>query len=135
MRLGLGFGSALMAALAIGCGGSGSGYPTGGTTSSTGGSTPGGVSIAEFSFTPDTITVKMGTSVVWTNDGTVAHTVTADSTGGFDSGQLSSPTGGGAYGGGSPGGSYAFLFNTAGTFTYHCQNHPMAMKGVVIVTP
>ena len=135
MRLGLVLGSALTAALAMGCGASGSVNPTGGTTSTTGGNTPGEVSIMEYSFTPDTITVKVGTSVVWTNNGTVAHTATADSAGGFDSGQLSSPTGGGAYGGGSAGQSYSFMFSSAGTYAYHCQNHPTKMKGVVIVTP
>ena len=129
------FGSLVMAGLAFGCGGGGS-SPTG--TKTTGG-TGGGpasasVSVAEYSFTPDTVTVKAGAAVIWTNNGTVAHTATADG-GAWDSGQLSSPTGGGAYGGGSAGASYSTTFTSAGTYAYHCANHPTLMTGVVIVTP
>ncbi len=136
MRLGLLFGGTLAALLAWGCGGS-SGMPTsGGTTSTTTGSgpAPGAVSIAEYSFSPDTISVKAGAEITWTNNGTIAHTATADS-GAFDSGQIAAPTGGGTYGGGSAAGSFTFKFATAGTFAYHCANHPTQMKGVVIVTP
>ncbi len=92
------------------------------------------VSIADFSYTPTPLTVKVGTSVEWTNTGGVAHTVTADD-GSFISGQLASPTGGGAYGGGSAGGSYSRVFGTVGTYTYHCSNHPTLMMGTVTVTP
>ncbi len=136
MRLGLVMGSTLAACLAFGCGGgSGGGYPTsGGTTSTTTGPAPASVSVGEYYFSPDTITVKAGGQVTWTNTGSVAHTATADS-GAFNSGQLSAPSGGGAYGGSSNGGSYTFLFATAGTYAYHCANHPTQMKGVVIVTP
>ncbi len=128
--------SALMAGLVFGCGGSKGGYPTAGgtTTTTTGGPGAANVSIVEYSFTPDTVTIKVGASVTWTNNGTVAHTATADG-GAFDSGQLSSPTGGGAYGGGSSGGTYTNTFGTAGTYTYHCANHPTTMKGTVVVTP
>ena len=139
MRLGLVFGANLVAGLAAGCGGgSRGGYPTAGGTNTTATNTPtpGNVVIADYSFTPDTVTVKVGALVTWTNDGSYAHTVTADS-GGFDSGQLDAASGGGGGygGGGTTAGSYSTMFGTAGTYPYHCANHPTLMKGVVIVTP
>src|SRR5258708_19982576 len=48
------------------------------------------VTIAEYSFTSDTVTIAAGTAVRWANGGTVAHTVTSDS-GAFASGQLAQP--------------------------------------------
>ncbi len=121
---------------------SGSTAPSGSSgngSSGNGGSSGGGpavqqVSIVDFYYSPTPLTVKVGTSVEWSNTGGVAHTVTADD-GSFASGQLASPTGGGAYGGGSAGGSYSRVFSTAGTFTYHCSNHPTTMMGTVTVTP
>ncbi len=137
MRLGLLLGGTLVAGLAWGCGGSSSMPTSGGTTNTTTtttGPAPAYVSIAEYAFSPDTVTVKAGAQVTWTNNGTLAHTATADS-GAFDSGQIAAPTGGGAYGGGTAAGSFSFMFATAGTYAYHCTNHPTQMKGVVIVTP
>lgn len=141
MKLGSLLSSVMVAGLLIGCGGSGgSGYPT--STGNNGGNngTPpvgpaaGNVSIIEYGFAPDTVTIKAGAMVTWTNDGTVAHTATADG-GAFDSGQLSAPGGGGLYGGGTSGGTFSFTFSTAGTYDFHCANHPTQMKGTVIVTP
>jgi len=141
MKLGSLLSSALVAGLVFACGGGGSsGYPTStgnsGGTGTTGGPAPGNVSIVEYSYTPDTITIKAGATVTWTNDGTMAHTATADG-GAFDSGQLSAPGGGGGYGygGGTGAGSFSFTFTQAGTFDYHCTNHPTLLKGTVIVTP
>jgi plastocyanin len=100
---------------------------------------PGGpaVSIVEYQFTPDTVTVKAGSSVTWTNNGTVNHQVASDSTSAvtFGTAAISPPMGGGGYGGGTGPGSAAVTFHTAGTFHYHCAIHPTLMKGVVIVTP
>ena len=77
------------------------------------------VKIVDFSFNPGEIKVAKGGKVTWTNEGTAAHTVTADN-GEFDSGQL------------DPGKTFSQTFTTAGTFTYHCQNHP-SMTGTVVV--
>src|SRR5690349_11617603 len=44
------------------------------------------VGIKDFAFSPDNITVKKGTTVTWTNEDGTAHTVTADSGQGPDSG-------------------------------------------------
>jgi plastocyanin len=79
------------------------------------------VGIRDFSFNPNTITVVIGVNntVVWTNNGTLDHTVTANG-GSFLSGDL------------APGLSFTNTFTTPGTFPYHCSIHPV-MKGTVIV--
>lgn len=91
------------------------------------------VTVADYLFSPDTVTVKAGTIVEWDNQGPSTHTITSDSTL-WNSATLGPPGGGGAYGGSSAGGTFRFTFNTAGTFLYHCSIHSQ-MHGVVIVTP
>lgn len=78
------------------------------------------VNIQNMAFSPASITVKKGTTVTWTNNDSVDHTVTAGNNG-FDSGLL------------SKGESFEFTFNTVGTFQYHCTVHPN-MTGTVTVT-
>ena len=75
--------------------------------------------VADFSFQPARLEVKPGTTVVWTNQGQVIHTVTAED-GSFDSGEIDS----GAKG--------SITFSRPGTYPYHCTPHPF-MKGVVVV--
>lgn len=77
------------------------------------------VTISDFKFTPDTVTVNEGDTVTWTNDGPSVHTATADD-GSFDTGSLRKGESGSA------------TFTQAGTITYICQPHPF-MKGKVIV--
>jgi len=69
------------------------------------------VSIQDFSFSPDQMTVAPGTTVTWVNDGQQPHTSTADD-GTWDSGTL------------QPGDDYSFTFDQPGTYTYHCSIHP-----------
>ncbi len=76
------------------------------------------VSITDFTFTPANMTVKKGTTVVWTNMDPVDHTVTADT---FSSSTLES------------GDSYTYTFDTAGEYPYSCAFHPQ-MTGKIIVT-
>lgn len=75
--------------------------------------------IVDFTFTPATITVSIGTTVKWINQDSSEHTVTAVD-GSFDSGQM------------AQGQSFSFTFNKAGTFNYKCGNHP-SMLGKVEV--
>ena len=95
------------------------------------------VTIQDFTFSPSTMTIKVGTRVTWTNAGPSAHTTTSD-TGVWDSATLGAPSGGGGYGGGAAGGTYQFTFNTAGTYNYHCKLHPPAsypgFTGTITVT-
>jgi plastocyanin len=90
------------------------------STSSSSGSTT-EISIANYSFSPDTLTIKVGTTVTWTNQDSVIHTVTSD-TGVFDSGSL------------DQGKSFSYTFNAAGTFPYHCTPHHARMAGTIVVT-
>ena len=69
------------------------------------------VSIQDFFFSPDQMTVAPGTTVTWVNDGQQPHTSTADD-GTWDSGTL------------QPGDDYSFTFDQPGTYTYHCSIHP-----------
>ena len=78
------------------------------------------VVIKNYDFTPNTITVKAGSSVTWRNDDNTAHTATSD-TGAWNSSNL------------SKGQTYAKTFSTPGTYTYHCALHSN-MTGTIIVT-
>jgi plastocyanin len=77
------------------------------------------VTIADFSFTPASITIHVGDTVTWTNHGPSAHTATANN-GSFNTGVL------------QKGQSGSHTFNTAGTFSYICSIHPF-MHGTVVV--
>lgn len=70
-------------------------------------------------FDPTTLTVPVGTTVKWTNQESVTHTVTSD-TGLFASGNLTQDM------------TYSFTFTTAGTYPYHCVFH-VGMKGNIVV--
>ncbi|HWK88361.1 MAG TPA: cupredoxin family copper-binding protein, partial [Longimicrobium sp.] len=70
-------------------------------------------------FAPPRIEITAGTTVTWTNNDPLAHSVTA-ADGGFDSGLI------------QPGASWSRTFTAPGTYDYHCTPHPF-MKGVVIV--
>jgi len=77
------------------------------------------VTIADFSFSPATITIHVGDTVTWTNHGPSAHTATA-SNGSFNTGVL------------QKGQSASHTFTKAGTFAYICSIHPF-MHGTVVV--
>ena len=84
------------------------------------GATERSVSIENFAFHPQLVGGPLGTSVTWTNDDSIFHTTTADSSlpNGqpgievWDSGNLGS------------GDTFTFAFPWAATFTYHCNRHP-----------
>lgn len=78
------------------------------------------VSISGYSFSPASLNVSTGTTVTWTNNDSVTHTVTSD-TGAFSSGDL------------NPGQTFSYTFNQAGSFAYHCSIHTY-MHGTVTVT-
>lgn len=80
------------------------------------------VSIANMAFSPTDITVKKGTTVTWTNQDSVAHTVTEND---GKNGPSAPPL--------DQGKSYSFTYNQTGTFRYHCSIHP-SMTGTVTVT-
>ena len=75
--------------------------------------------IRNFAYTPARIEVDAGTTIQWTNDDQLAHTVTATG-GGFDSGLI------------QPGQSWSHTFDAPGTYDFSCTPHPF-MKGTVVV--
>jgi plastocyanin len=80
---------------------------------------PAAVSIENFAFAPDALTVPIGTTVTWTNNDNASHTVISD-TPAFESPSL------------PKGGDWSFTFDKAGVYKYHCTVHP-GMKGTVTV--
>lgn len=82
------------------------------------------IAISDFSYSPQTITVKKGTTVTWTNNDSVSHDVAPDESNSeaFQKSELL-----------AQGETYSFTFNTPGTYAYHCTPHPQ-MTGTVIVT-
>ncbi|MCL5018446.1 MAG: cupredoxin family copper-binding protein [Candidatus Pacearchaeota archaeon] len=79
------------------------------------------VEIDNFAFSPSSLTISVGDTVIWTNLQGVSHTVTSDSGNELDSEFLSN------------GETYSHTFSTAGTFNYHCSPHS-SMKGTIIVS-
>lgn len=79
------------------------------------------VTIDNFVFAPETVTVKAGATVTWTNRDEEPHTVAASD------GTFHSP-------GMGTGATFTHTFSSAGTFDYVCSIHPM-MHGSVVVTP
>jgi plastocyanin len=74
-----------------------------------------------FGFNPSTLTIKVGTTVIWKNVSSVPHTVTSDDGQTFDSGNI------------AVGGTFRFSFKNAGTFSYHCNIHPYMRATIVVV--
>jgi plastocyanin len=77
------------------------------------------VGIGDNFFDPPDAAIEPGSTITWTNNGALPHTVTADD-GSFDSGVL------------NPGDSYTVAFDGQGTVTYYCTIHP-EMRGSVTV--
>jgi plastocyanin len=78
------------------------------------------VTIQNFAFSPQTITIAPGTKVVWTQKDSAPHTVTSDNNAFPASNDLSS------------GQTYSYTFTKPGKYPYHCAVHPN-MTAMVIV--
>jgi plastocyanin len=77
------------------------------------------VKIDNFSFSPQTITVAPGTTIIWTNRDDIPHTVVSDDKV-FKSKVLDTDE------------KFSYTFDKAGNFPYFCSVHPK-MTGKVIV--
>ncbi len=75
--------------------------------------------IRAMKFTQDRIEIAPGTTIRWTNDDQLQHSVTAND-GSWDSGLI------------NPGGTWTHTFTQPGEYAFHCTPHPF-MKGVVVV--
>ena len=81
------------------------------------------VSIQDFFFDPDQLTVAPGTTVTWVNEGEAPHTVTSTDGKELDSATL------------QPGDTYSFTFkeDDAGeTYAYQCTIHPEMTASVTV---
>jgi amicyanin len=76
------------------------------------------VKIGNFTFGPQELKVKAGTTVTWTNEDDIPHTVVSPNN--FRSKVLDTD------------GKYSFTFTTPGTYKYFCSLHPH-MTGTVVV--
>jgi plastocyanin len=77
------------------------------------------VKIDNFTFAPQSVTVKAGTTVTWLNEDDIPHTVAATGKA-FKSKVLDTDD------------KFSFTFTTAGTFEYFCSLHPH-MTGTIVV--
>jgi amicyanin len=80
---------------------------------------PGAVGIDNFTFNPQKLTVKAGTTVTWTNQDDIPHAIAAVSKQ-FKSKALDT------------GDAYSFTFTTPGAYEYFCSLHPH-MTGTIVV--
>jgi plastocyanin len=78
------------------------------------------VSIDNFTFTPQTLTVKAGTTVTWTNKDDIPHGIAATNNTFKRSQALDTDD------------SFSFTFTTPGTYQYFCYIHPH-MTGSIVV--
>jgi amicyanin len=77
------------------------------------------VKIDNFTFNPQTITVKAGTTVTWTNEDDIPHTVVATAKA-FKSKVLDSND------------TFSFTFTTPGSYEYFCSLHPHMKASIVV---
>lgn len=110
-----------------------------------GGTTEGDVGMTAEAFEPATITVSVGDEVVWYNNSTRAHSVTAYedalpegtdywATGGYDSEDAAREAWDGLNGALESGETYSHRFETPGQYGYFCIPHERAgMVGTVVV--
>ena len=78
------------------------------------------IMISDFKFVPSELRIKKGTIVTWVNRDNSTHTLASDSGAEIDSQPLSQSQ------------RYEHTFDNAGTYDYHCKNHP-SMIGKIIV--
>jgi amicyanin len=117
----------LLPACVKGTGGTDSGgeatanVPAGVVSAATAGSEAKQISISNFKYIPDTLTVPAGTKVTWTNQDDMPHTVTSTvKPKALDSEALDTDD------------RFSYVFTAPGTYDYLCTIHPK-MAGRVIV--
>lgn len=77
------------------------------------------IQIDNFSFSPATVTVPVGTTVRWTNRDDIPHTVVSDDKA-FKSKALDTDE------------DFTYTFNKPGTYSYFCSIHPKMTAKVVV---
>ena len=79
------------------------------------------ISIDNFTFAPERLTLRAGTTVTWRNADDIPHTVTSSARL-FKSSALDTDD------------TYSFTFTEPGTYEYFCSLHPR-MTGTIVVEP
>ena len=77
------------------------------------------VTIDNFSFTPQTLTISAGTKVTWVNHDDVGHTVTSNDQK-FKSKVLDTDE------------SFSYTFTDSGAYEYHCSVHPRMTAKIMV---
>jgi plastocyanin len=117
--------ASIFALLATGCGSSTSNSmstapsspsPTGGSSVTI---VSGAQTLTTTAFSPNPLTIAVGTTVTWMNQDNTSHTATANN-GAFDTGIV------------APGGQASKQFTTAGSFAYHCSLHPNMVATITV---
>ena len=80
---------------------------------------PGVVKIGNFTFSPATLTVAPGTTVTWTNEDDIPHTIAAKNKA-FRSKTLDTDN------------QFSFTFTTPGEYDYFCTLHPHMVGKIVV---
>jgi len=111
--------------VAVGACGSSSSSSTATTSGAAGASGATQVSIDNFLFAPAQLTIKVGTTVTWTNKDNAVHTVEWKG-GAFPTSANLIPR--------TAADTYKNTFTTAGSYPYICGIHPY-MKGTITVVP
>ena len=78
------------------------------------------VKVDNFSFAPASLTVPAGTTVTWTNQDDVPHTIVDSEGKQFKSSVLDTDQ------------KFSYTFSKPGTYTYYCSVHPK-MTGKIVV--
>jgi plastocyanin len=78
------------------------------------------VSMGDNFYSPASVSIAVGDTVTWSNNGQAQHSATANN-GSFDTGVF------------GPGGSRSHTFTRAGTFSYFCTVHGQSQSGTVRV--
>jgi plastocyanin len=124
--------AAAVAVLVLAACGSSASSGAGSTPSATsaGGGSAAAVAIQNFAFTPQTLTVKAGTTVTWTNNDSAPHTVTS-----ADGISTSASTTSLFNGSVNAGATFSYTFTKAGTYYYLCTIHKSqaGMHGEILV--
>jgi len=127
MRLKLSFALLTLAVVLAACGSSGS--PAASSGGAPGGAAAATVTITDAAFPgrfePGTVNIKVGQSVHFTSQSTVAHSVKWNDSGIPTSGIINQ----------GDAGYTTPVFTTAGTFAYICGIHGASMSGTIVVQP
>ena len=89
-------------------------------------------------YRPDAVTIKVGQTIKWINQGETVHTVTADPSQAPDPSWASIPKGAELFDSGymNAGDSWSYTFKVPGVYRYFCLTHEEeGMKGEIDVEP